>query len=317
MIGLDRQRREVHVAAVRRRGRHRVTPQREFRYDTLVIAVGSLSNDFGTPGCHGARDRARDARARRALPPPAGECLHPRPRAVRAAAARAAAASRSSAPAPPASSSPPSCTAPRARSSRTGSTASTRSSDLKITSSRRRSASCRRCRSGCPRRDGAADGPRRRRSTRRRAWPRSSPTACGSPTGAAIPAELVVWAAGIKAPDFLNGLAGLETNRINQLVVLPTLQTTRDERIFAFGDCAACPWPEKNGSWCRRARRPRTSRPRTWRSRSSGCLQASRCAPYRYRDFGSLVSLGEYSTVGNLMGALVGGSLSSRATSPG
>ena len=31
--------------------------------------------------------------------------------------------------------------------------------------------------------------------------------------------------------------------------------------------------------------------------------------PYRYRDFGSLVSLGHYSTVGNLMGALVGRNL--------
>ena len=28
-----------------------------------------------------------------------------------------------------------------------------------------------------------------------------------------------------------------------------------------------------------------------------------------YRDFGSLVSLGEFSTVGNMMGGLVGGSL--------
>jgi NADH dehydrogenase len=32
-------------------------------------------------------------------------------------------------------------------------------------------------------------------------------------------------------------------------------------------------------------------------------------APYRYRDFGSLVSLGEYSVVGNLMGNLAGPSL--------
>jgi NADH dehydrogenase len=31
--------------------------------------------------------------------------------------------------------------------------------------------------------------------------------------------------------------------------------------------------------------------------------------PWRYRDFGSLVSLGRYSTVGNLMGRLVGGNL--------
>jgi NADH dehydrogenase len=30
---------------------------------------------------------------------------------------------------------------------------------------------------------------------------------------------------------------------------------------------------------------------------------------YSYRDFGSLVSLGKYSTVGNLMGGLTGGAL--------
>ena len=61
--------------------------------------------------------------------------------------------------------------------------------------------------------------------------------------GGFIPAAQVVWAAGIKAPDFLKDLDGLEVNRINQLVVRPTLQTTRDDHIFAFGDCAACPWP--------------------------------------------------------------------------
>jgi NADH dehydrogenase len=38
-------------------------------------------------------------------------------------------------------------------------------------------------------------------------------------------------------------------------------------------------------------------------------LKGRRLRPYRYRDFGSLVSLGEYSTVGSLMGALIGGSL--------
>ena len=35
--------------------------------------------------------------------------------------------------------------------------------------------------------------------------------------GAFIPAELVVWAAGVKAPDVLEDIAGLETNRSNQL----------------------------------------------------------------------------------------------------
>src|SRR5207248_5272086 len=74
------------------------------------------------------------------------------------------------------------------------------------------------------------------------------PTGVRLADGTIIPAELVVWAAGVKAPDFLKDIAGLETNRVNQLVVLPTLQTTRDENIFAIGDCAACPWLGKDGA---------------------------------------------------------------------
>ena len=73
------------------------------------------------------------------------------------------------------------------------------------------------------------------------------PTGVRLVDGRALPAELVVWAAGVKAPDFLKDIAGLETNRINQLVVRQTLQTTRDDNVFALGDCAACPWPEKRG----------------------------------------------------------------------
>ena len=58
--------------------------------------------------------------------------------------------------------------------------------------------------------------------------------------GEYIKADLMVWAAGIKAPDFMKDIGGLETNRINQLVTEPTLQTTRDPEIFAIGDCASC-----------------------------------------------------------------------------
>ena len=56
----------------------------------------------------------------------------------------------------------------------------------------------------------------------------------------AIPADIMLWTAGVKAPDFLKDIGGLETNRVNQLVVTPTLQTTRDQTIFAIGDCASC-----------------------------------------------------------------------------
>jgi NADH dehydrogenase len=135
-----------------------------------------------------------------------------------------------------------------------------------------------------------------------------TPRGVRTATGREVPAELVVWAAGIKAPDFLKDLAGLETNRLNQLVVQQTLQTTRDPNIFAFGDCAGCPWPEKNG-WIP----PRAQSAHQQASLLAKSLprrvEGKPLLPFRYRDFGSLVSLGAYSTVGSLMGAITRGSV--------
>jgi NADH:ubiquinone reductase (H+-translocating) len=62
-------------------------------------------------------------------------------------------------------------------------------------------------------------------------------------TGEFLPAELIVWAAGIKAPDFLAQLDGLEVDSINRLVVRPTLQASQDDDVFAIGDCACCVLP--------------------------------------------------------------------------
>lgn len=124
--------------------------------------------------------------------------------------------------------------------------------------------------------------------------------------GQDIPASLKVWAAGIRAPDFLKDLDGLESNRINQLQVRPTLQTTRDDNIFAFGDCAACPQPGEDG---------RNVPPRAQAAHQQASLLAKslklriegKALPtYRYRDYGSLISLASFSAVGNLMGNLTG-----------
>ena len=126
--------------------------------------------------------------------------------------------------------------------------------------------------------------------------------------GKHVPADLVVWAAGIKAPDFLANIDGLDTARNNQVIVKLSLQTTRDDNIFAFGDCAACPWPEKSGNVPPRAQAAHQQAAllvKNLRRR----INNEPLTEYRYRDFGSLVSLGEYSTVGNLMGRLTGGSI--------
>ncbi|HEX4779261.1 MAG TPA: NAD(P)/FAD-dependent oxidoreductase, partial [Usitatibacter sp.] len=119
-------------------------------------------------------------------------------------------------------------------------------------------------------------------------------------SGHEVPATFVVWAAGIKCAEVLRDLDGLESSRLNQLVVKPTLQATRDDEVFAIGDCAACPW--KDG---------RLVPPRAQSAHQMASLIVDTFArglagkpprPYRYRDFGSLVSLGNYETLGQLMG---------------
>ena len=123
-----------------------------------------------------------------------------------------------------------------------------------------------------------------------------------------IPSKLVVWAAGVKGPDVLAKLDGLEVSRSNQLVVTQTLQTTRDPNIFAIGDSAYlvpegadAPIPPRAQAAHQEASHLYTELQRR--------LQGEPMNPFRYRDFGSLVSLGDYSTVGSLMGFIVGKSM--------
>lgn len=125
--------------------------------------------------------------------------------------------------------------------------------------------------------------------------------------GEFINADLMVWAAGIKAPDFMKEIAGLETNRINQLVVKPTLQTTLDDNIFAIGDCASCP-KEGGGFVPPRAQAAHQMASRC-HSNILAMLKGSPLQAYTYKDHGSLVSLSKFSTVGSLMGNLMRGTM--------
>jgi NADH dehydrogenase len=122
-------------------------------------------------------------------------------------------------------------------------------------------------------------------------------------SGEFLAAEMVVWAAGIKAPDFLKGLNGLETDRINRLVVRDTLQSTRDDNIFVIGDSASYPLPGDG--------KPAPPRAQTAHQMASLVAKSVRARlnnkalpTFKYRDFGNLVNLSEYSTVGSLSGML-------------
>lgn len=127
-------------------------------------------------------------------------------------------------------------------------------------------------------------------------------------SGKVISSSLSVWAAGVKAADFLKNLGGdapLENNRLNQLVVNGNLQTT-DASIYAFGDCAACQQPD--GTWVP-PRAQAAYQQAMYLVKALPRLQRGEpVSPFVFRDQGSLVSLSEYSSVGSLMGSLTKGS---------
>lgn len=308
MVGLDRERRLVHVAPVVDEDGQPVTLPYTRSYDTLVIAVGSQTNDFGTPGVaeHAiALETPRQAeRFHRRL---VNACLRAHmqeaplaPRQLQVAIVGAGATGVELA-------------AELHRATRVLVSYNLERIDPERDITLHLIEAGPRILPALPERVAASAarllaglGIRVHTGARVTAVTAEGVQLAG---GEMIPAELVVWAAGVRAPDFLRGLAGLETNRLNQLVVTPTLQTTRDPNIFALGDCAAAPWAGREGATvpprAQAAHQQAAHLVRQLRRR----LQGQPLAPWRYRDFGSLVSLGEYSTVGNLMGSLVGGNL--------
>jgi NADH dehydrogenase len=307
MTGLDRVRKQVLLAAVHDDEGREITPPSSVGYDTLVMAVGSVTNDFGTPGA-----------ARHAVP------LETPEQAVRFNRRLINACIRAHT-----QSGPVRVGQLHVAIIGAGATGTELAAELHHTA--RQVVAF-----GFDRIDPATDiriilieaAPRilpalperislattallQKMGVEVRAGARvAEVTAEGIKLadGGFIASELVVWAAGVKGPDFLKDLDGLETTRSNQLVVLPTLQTTRDPDIFAIGDCAACPRPGHDAPVPPRAQAAHQQAShllRQFRQR----LEGKALEPFVYRDFGSLVSLGDYSTVGSLMGFIVGKSM--------
>ncbi len=307
MDGLDRARREISVAPTLDEDGVEIIPRRTFHYDTLIIAVGSIGNDFGVPGVKehcimlDTPEQAREFHRRHI-----NACLRANTQTEAVAPGQLTVGIVGA-----------------------GATGVELAAELHDTT-RELSAygmdniepdkslklliveASDRILPGLPPRLSAAAAERlaelgvEMHTSERVIEVRADGMLTAG--GKLIPASMMVWSAGIKAPDFLKDIDGLETNRINQLVVRPTLQTTRDDNIFAFGDCAACALPDGTGFVPPRAQAAH---------QQASMLVKSICRRFRgkslpqyvYRDYGSLVALGRFSTVGNLMGGLSGGSI--------
>jgi NADH dehydrogenase len=304
--GIDREARQVIIAPIVDETGKEIVARHRIRYDYLVIAVGSVSNDFGTPGVHDNAiyldDRTQADRFRKRL---LNQCL----RVSRAMSADPAADARV-----------------RVAIVGGGATGVELAAELfnaakglayyglEVFDESRLEVTL------------VEAGPRILpalpenlsqaateeleaigvRVLTRRQVTEISDEGIATSDGAFIPADLRVWAAGVKGPDFLQGIGGLETTPGNQLVVRETLQTSRDDRIFAIGDCARfVPDGEE------RAIPPRAQAAHQMAATAFHNLVAlirrRKLRRFVYRDKGSLVSLSRFSTVGSLMGNLVGG----------
>lgn len=304
IIGLDRARKQVHLAATSDDEGREITPPGGIGYDTLVIAIGSITSDFGTPGVAEyavpLETPAQAARFNRRL---VNACLRAQtqpgpiqPGQLHVAIVGAGATGSELA----------------AELDRTvrevvtyGLDRIDPDRDIRIVLIE----AAPRILSGLPERIAkAAHRLLIESGIEVRTGARVVEVTAGGlrlADGSFVASELVVWAAGIKGPAVLRNLDGLEVNRADQLVVEPTLQTTRDSDIFAIGDCAACPRPGMSTPVPPRAQAAHQQASHMLRQIDRR-LRGAPLVPYTYRDFGSLVSLGRWSTVGHLMGFLSG-----------
>ncbi len=122
-----------------------------------------------------------------------------------------------------------------------------------------------------------------------------------------IEADLMVWAAGVKGADFLGEL-GLEATPRNQILVTETMQSVTDPNIFALGDCASYTPSGEERPVPPRAQAAHQMADTVF-DNICRIMKGKQLKSFTYRDQGSLVSLSRFSTVGSLMGNLVGGAM--------
>jgi NADH:ubiquinone reductase (H+-translocating) len=303
MEGLDRRRREVLLAPILDGEGQEAIPARRIAYDTLVIAVGSTSNDFGIPGvaehCLYLDSYQQADRFQQRL---LGLCLQAQLRPYRTAGKVLRIAIVG------AGATGVELSAEMHKALRHLSDYGLDRIDVARDVEISLIESAPRVLPNLPERlSKATEAELKRLGIRLYAGESvASVGATGITTrsGRFLPADIKVWAAGVKAADALADLDGLETNRINQLVVQATLQSTRDDDIFAIGDCAACPQPGKERPVPPRAQAAYQEAMLLARS-LEGRLAGKPLRRFVYRDYGSLISL-SYSSVGNIMGNLLG-----------
>jgi NADH dehydrogenase len=124
--------------------------------------------------------------------------------------------------------------------------------------------------------------------------------------GTRIQADVSVWAAGVRAPSFLAD-SGLPCDNLGRIKVNPDLTVEGLPNVYGAGDCCCCPMDDGGTV------PPRAQSAHQMASVVAHNIVAShkgkRLKTFVYKDFGSLISLSRFSTIGNLMGNLMRGTV--------
>ncbi len=109
----------------------------------------------------------------------------------------------------------------------------------------------------------------------------------------------MVWAAGVKAPEFLGKLDAITSNRSNQICIRPSLQSLDDDHIFALGDCSTLTLPGAERPLAPTAQ-VATQQARFLARHLPDWLSTGKLPDFAFHDFGALVSLSDYNAFGTL-----------------
>ncbi len=292
LCGLDRTARELLIAPIMTTDGRELVPARQLPYDTLIIAIGSQANDFGTPGvvehCRMIDSRQQAVAFNREVRIRMLQCLVQKSELPIAIVGGGATGVE--------------LAAELVQLFEAAETYDTKglAARIKITlieSGPRLLAAFPEDISTATQSRLEALGVKVMTSTRVSAATADSFVLAD---GHQVTATLKVWAAGVKAPDFLSELGGLETTRGNQLIVLPSLQTTRDPSIYAIGDCASLMLACAEHPLFPTAQVAHQQAQHLIRYLPEAILHDKSIPDFIYRDFGALVSLAEYDAYGSL-----------------
>lgn len=118
-----------------------------------------------------------------------------------------------------------------------------------------------------------------------------------------IPSSITIWTTGVKAPEVLSNIDGIKTNKGNQIVVNAQLQSVSDDCIYAIGDCAEF---VANGK--KLAPRAQVAQQQVIYLAKSFVKRFQHESPsdFVFKDQGTFVSLGDNSSVGTVLGTVLG-----------